>query len=257
MSYYPDRHHPVFFLVDALNALGAKAEFARDERTEGAWGMIVNGRTVVWFIDNRWPHERAKEDPAAERLFAKGALVCCAQKRDAERIGGKWLPLAATPGYEPLQSEKTSDVAFVGYVRDAARSTILTDVAAHHTLALGQKVFGKQAVELYASARIGLNVPTNYYDPNAYDINMRVFEVPATGTPLLTNALPELEALGFIDGKTCLTYESPDDLLSKLDFALSDPFDILKLIGERGFALVRARHTYRHRARQVLQWLQP
>lgn len=251
MTSYPERHHPVFFLVDALTALGAQVEFARDERTDGLWGFILNGVPVAWLIDNRWEHERLNEDPAAERLKAKGGVVYCAQKRDAERIGGRWLPIAATPGYRPIPCEKKHEVAFIGYVRDAARSAVLTDIAAHYTLALGLTVFGDDAVRLYCEAKVGVNVPTRCFDPLAYDINMRVTEIAATGTVLLTNDLPELAELGFIDGETCMTYVDTDELLDKLNLAMANP-DLRNAIGRRGLALVNERHTYAHRAEQVL-----
>lgn len=257
MSLYPDRHHPVFFLQDALTALGAEAVFnGRDARTEGCWGLLVNGKPMVWLIDNRWPHEAQHEDPAARRLLDNGALVCHAQQRDAERVGGRWLPLAVTPGYrapdQPI--EKTDDVAFVGYIRDMGRAALLNDVAARFTLFTGQGLFGDDAVSAYWSARVALNVPTQYGNPLAYDANIRVFETLATGTPLVTNWLPELEELGIEQGINCLTYASADELLVQIKCLLDAP-DWAQQIGANAAAMAQERHLYRHRAIQVLEWL--
>ncbi len=254
---YPDRHHPVFFVQDALVAQGADAVFnGRDERTEGCWGLIVNGKPFVWLIDNRWPHESEHEDPAAARLLERGALVCCAQKLDAERIGARWLPLAVSPGYRTPDRpvEKTADVAFVGYIRDMGRAALLNDVAARFTLFTGQGLFGDNAVEAYWSARVGLNAPTQYGNPLAYDAPMRVFEILATGTPLVTNALPELPALGLEDGITCATYQSGDDVIQVIRRLVDNP-DLAQQIGANGAALAAERHTYQHRAKQILEWL--
>jgi len=79
---YPDLHHPCYFLEDALTKLGADARVVRDETTLGCWGLLVNGKLMVWLIDNRHPHEALTEDPAAKHLLERGVLVCHAQKPD-------------------------------------------------------------------------------------------------------------------------------------------------------------------------------
>lgn len=255
---YPDRHHPVYFLIDALTAAGANAEFARDERTLGCWGAVVNGEVMVWLIDNRHAHERVTEDPAAAELLKRGALVCCAQKPDAERVGGRWLPLAVTPGYR--EPEKPQDrhwnVAFVGYVRDSGREQILRHVARHYSLCTHQGVFGDAAVSTYWQAKIGLNVPTNYGALDAYDsANMRCFEILATGTTLVTSQEDYLADLGLESGVNCLTYFDADNLVKVIGVGLEDWYFKSQSIGANGAKLARERHTYAHRAAQVLEWL--
>lgn len=247
---YPDRHHPVFFLEDSLKGMGVEAAFHRGERTLGCWGLIIRDTPFVWLVDNRWPHEREREDPAARQLMAQGAMVCCAQKPDADRLGARWLPLAATPGYAVAEKERLFDVGFVGYVRDEQRAGILADVGARFTLSAAQGVFGDSAVDTYHAARAGLNVPTYYGNPLAYDVNMRVFEVAATGTPLVTNWLPDLEALGFADGHTCYIYRHRDEAVDAIQKALANPS-----VGKTAAELVKARHTYDWRAREVMRWI--
>lgn len=253
MSHYPPKHHPVFMLADALTEIGAEAVFNnRDERTLGTWGLIVNGKPVSWLIDNRWPHEAEKEDPAAKELLTCGALVCCAQKRDAERVGAMWLPLAATPEYlEDIPPRpRVYEASFVGYVRDGGRGHALSLVASRYVTLVEQGVFGQSAVIAYREAKCGVNIPTHYGDPLAYDVNMRVFEIAATGIPLVTNCLPELEALGFINNQTCFTYCNQNGVLGAIERAHHNP-----QAGQAGRELVLARHTYVHRAKQVLEWL--
>lgn len=252
MTFYPDRHHPVFFLEDALRALGADVEFNhRDERTLGCWGLIVNGKPMVWLIDNRHPHEAAKEDPAARELLARGALVCHAQKPDMERVGGYWLPLAATPGYRPMDTDKQFDVAFVGYVRDAARSTMLADIASRYTLSVGEGLFGDEAVRMYNEARVGVNIPTGYGAADAYDsMNMRLPEIASCGIPPVTSHEAYLEELGFVDGLTCFTYSDATGLLNAIGRAVNHPE-----VGLSALKLIQSKHTYFHRAQTVLDWL--
>jgi glycosyltransferase involved in cell wall biosynthesis len=253
MSHYPDRHHPVFFLLDALAAIGVKADFAKDDRTLGCWGMIFpdyENRVLVWLIDNRLPHEAAKEDPAAKALLAMGALVCHAQKSDMERVGGLWLPLATSPGFHPVGTMITSDVAFVGYVRDEGRARLLADVGKRFKLSVNQGIFGKQATEAYCGAYVGLNIPSHYDQPYCTDINMRVFEIAACAVPLVTNDLPGLVELGFIDGKTCITYGAHRSVADAIQYAIDHRE--MRIAGRQ---LIKDRHTYEHRAEQVKQWL--
>jgi len=257
MSSYPNRHHPCYFLEDALTVLGADARVIRDETTLGCWGLLVNDKRMVWLIDNRHPHEAETEDPAAKQLLDAGILVCHAQKPDMERVGGKWLPLAATLDYripdKPV--EKLCDVAFVGYVRDAARQSVLAHVARHFKLAVHQGVFGDAAVSAYWSARFGLNVTTNYGAKDSYDSwNMRAPEILSTGTPLITPFEPYLTELGLQSGPNYLAYTDVDHLLHVIDKFLTTP-DLMDIMGNAGAKLAQDRHTYEHRAKQVLQWL--
>lgn len=257
MTHYPDRHHPCFMLEDALRALGADALVVRDATTCGCWGLHVNGRIVVWLIDNRWPHEREKEDPAAAELLKRGALVMCAQKPDAERVGGKWLPLAVTPGYRPPDKsvEKLHDVGFVGWVRDMGRMITLASIARHFSLDVVQGVFEDAAIDVYWRSKVVINVPTQYGNPLAYDsANMRLFEALATGTPVVTSYEPYLESLGLDDGNTCMTYKSPDEAVAKIGQLVQDTV-LAKRIGDCGESVARQWHTYGHRAKTVLEWL--
>ena len=258
MNSYPDRHHPCFFLEDALTALGAQAQVVRNEQTLGCWGLMVNGKRMVWLIDNRHPHEALTEDPAARQLLTEDVLVCHAQLLDAERVGGKWLPLAVTPGYctpdKPV--EKLYDVAFVGYVRDSARAEILRHVARHFSLCVEQGAFGDNAVSAYWSARVGLNIPTGYGQADAYDsANMRCFEILATGTPLVTEFQLYLFELGLTPAENYESYSSPDDLLRAVEQFVRRP-KLAEEVGNAGAKLAQERHTYEARAKQVLAWLE-
>ncbi len=252
MNHYPDNHHPCYFLADSLCALGVDAQVVRNDETLNCWGLKVDGKVMVWLIDNRWPHERVHEDPAALELIKRGVLVTCAQLPDADRVGAKWLPLAITPGYRFEPRAKVFDVGFVGYVRDNNRAEMLRLVASRYTTAFSQGCFGDSAVSDYWQSKVGLNVPTDYGNPLAYDINMRVFEILATGAVLVTNWLPTLglPELGLFAGEHYIGYTNPDTLLEVMPFALEHPE-----IGVAGMNLALARHTYTDRAKQVMKWL--
>ena len=252
-SVYPDRWHPVFMLIDALQALGASVEFARDARTGGAWGFVCNGRACAWFIDNRHAHEMVRDDPAAKFLLENGGLVMHAQPPDRDRVGGKWLPLAASPGYKvpPRPMQKLWDCAFVGFIRTEARADFLSDISARYSLSSASGLFGEQAVATYWQARVGLNVPTSWGGATGYDsANMRCFEVLATGVPLVTAYEKWLDELGLIPGVNYVPYATIPEAIAAVKFAIEHPD-----IGDKGAQLAQARHTYKHRALQVLEWL--
>lgn len=255
---YPDRHHPVFMLQDELIAMGIDARFAKDERTLDCWGLVFpdhDNRVFVWLIDNRLPHESVKEDPAAKDLLKRGAIVAHAQRPDMERVGGHWLPLAASPGFDPVVTVKTSDCAMVGYIRDEGRARVLADIGKHFRLNLAQGVFGVRAVETYCSALCGVNIPSHFGTEYAYDSwNMRAPEIMACGVPLLTQYQPYLIDLGIIPGHNALCWTTVNDLLECLRVVVSHP-ESASAIGREGRKLVQDRHTYKHRAMRVKQWL--
>jgi hypothetical protein len=252
---YPSRHHPVYMLQDALAAIGIQVDFAKDDRTLGCWGMVFpeyDNRVMVWLIDNRLDHEKVREDPAAKELLSRGAIVAHAQKRDMSRAGGTWLPLAASPGFSPVSVAKTSDVAFVGYVRDEGRARLLSDVGAKFKLSVNQGLFGRQATEAYCGARVGLNVVSHYGQPFAYDsMNMRCFEIPACGVPLVTSEDFYLAYQGFEDMKTCVTFGEKRSIVEAVQLAMDNPH-----IGQAGLDLITRSHTYHERALTVKEWLE-
>jgi hypothetical protein len=251
---YPDRHHPVFFLQDALNKLGIRADFAKDERTLGCWGMVFpdfDNRVLVWLIDNRLPHEAAKEDPAAKELLARGAIVAHAQKPDMERVGGFYLPLATSPGYEPQDWVKTYDCCFIGYIRDNGRCDALADIGAKFKIDVQQGMFGDEAVEAYCCSRCGVNIPSHFRTGLDYDLNMRCMEIPACGVPMVSKWLPEMEENGFIDGVNYVSFGKDRSIIEAVGYAIDHPE-----IGNAGLELVQKRHTYHHRATTIKMQLE-
>lgn len=260
---YPPEHHPVFMLRDALTALGATAEFnGRDARTLGCWGLIVNGKPMAWLIDNRLPHEAVNEDPAARELLARGVLVCHAQHDDCERVGGRWLPLACSPSYlTPLPKhdemrirENTHDAGFCGFIHDMGRATLLTHLGAFCKLNAQSGVFGADAVTVYTSATCGVNIPSHYGQPYCTDLNMRVYEIMGCGVPLVTNALPALAAIGFVDGVHGMAYKDPDHLCQIVHYLSKRPLEAMRM-GQAARLMVESTHTYAQRAALVLEWL--
>jgi len=82
---------------------------------------------------------------------------------------------------------------------------------------------------------------------------IKTFETAAAGCAPIVDHLEELEDLGFVNGATCLTYRTFDEASEVLLSA--DPAE-LRAIGTAAAALARTRHTWRHRAVDVLGLLE-
>lgn len=79
------------------------------------------------------------------------------------------------------------------------------------------------------------------------------FEIPATGTAMLTDsiAIPMLEKLGFVEGKHYIT-ASPDNIVSVVKTWLSSGrSEQLAEIAKAGQELIKSRHTIEHRVNEL------
>jgi glycosyltransferase involved in cell wall biosynthesis len=253
-SPYPGGYHVVNFLGNALIELGADVQYD-DERRLGQEGLTVNGIPIVWFLDNRVPYNRERQDPVCAELLRRGeCIVLHCQKQDMLRCGGGWMPIAATPRFHPASDpvEPEWDIAFVGYLNDEHRKAVMMRVAQKFSFLHGVGVFYEEAAAVYHQARVGLNVPALYGTPFDYDINMRTLEIPASGIPLVTAYNPALSEMGFRSGVNCLTYDNEHELHQCIHTLLSDP-ELAMEIAVSGHTLVQNKHTYYHRAMHVLE----
>ena len=86
------------------------------------------------------------------------------------------------------------------------------------------------------------------------DINYRNFETMGCKTPLLTNFHPAYESLGMVHKSNCLVYSNVEEMIELTDLALKDDSFRLQL-AENGYQLVKKLHTYKHRAKNLLESL--
>ena len=192
--------------------------------------------------------------------------VFFAQQRAVEEYGrGDWLPHAVEPdAYNPAAiyahgddavakaSEvyrlKQWDVGFVGHLNDQARIDALDRLfkefpnswwASRRTGRLFER-----AADIYTHSRICWN--------NAIrdDVNMRVFEVLATRSFLLTQDVPTIHEL-FTDGVHLVTWKDMNDCLEKAHYYLTH-HEARERIAAAGYAEVLAKHTFRHRVKRLL-----
>lgn len=164
-------------------------------------------------------------------------------KRDG--IDSIWVPHAVEPqAYPFIPSIKKYDISFVGHINSENRIDALDRMFREFpNFYWGQRLF-EEAAEKYCQSKIVFNISIKD------DINMRVFEALSTKSFLLTNEIPTLGEL-FEDGKHLVTYKTMDEAVEKARYYLAHEEE-RNAIAEAGFEEVRAKHTFRHRAEQML-----
>ena len=177
--------------------------------------------------------------------------VFCAQKRAVEEfkrdgVEASWLPHAVEPQAYPNFNLLTKhfDVCFVGHINSGNRVDMLDRAFKEiPNFYYGQRLF-EDAARKYAESKVCLNI--SHMD----DLNMRTFEVMATGSFLLTNDIPTIHDL-FEDGKHLVLYKDLDDMVEKARYYITHD-DERENIARAGQAEVLAKHTIKHRVDEIL-----
>ncbi len=107
--------------------------------------------------------------------------------------------------------------------------------------------------DLYATARVVVGDSLTLPGRTRY-VSDRLMETLGRGGFLIFPRVPGLEELGFVEGKHLWLYElgDLDSVAEKVDAALALPETERRLVAWNGQRLVRARHTYVHRAAEIL-----
>jgi spore maturation protein CgeB len=176
-----------------------------------------------------------------------------------------WLPLAVDPEtHRRFTVDKQFDIGYVGSFYDPERLAehsklaafwfsqtafkermrLLKHLSAKYNLVVSNNAWGENQAKVYNLCKIGFNHSIGG------DLNLRVFEVMSSGTMLLTdrigNGLTEL----FEDREHLVTYTA-GDLDDLVDYYLVNESDREK-IADQGQQIVRKKHTYEVRMKQML-----
>ncbi|MBI4597001.1 MAG: glycosyltransferase family 1 protein [Candidatus Omnitrophica bacterium] len=185
-----------------------------------------------------------------QRMAPHYDMMFCAQSVASGALpNGAWLPFGCDSAlHAPRAGPQTWDLAFVGTEGAAPRKFILQALRERYPNSYLSTARHDEMASIYSRARLGFNFSI------ANEINMRVFEVLATRTCLVTNALPaiELSRLGLRPGEHFMMYHGLEQLFPAIDALLADPARRGQL-ASAGFEAVTARHTYVHRIRQLLE----
>jgi len=203
---------------------------------------------VWWAIDTHLDPERClAQANLADVTFAAqqpGAFAL----RQAGIHSAEWLPLACdTAIHRQHDLSKRFDFCFVGNLIKGPRSELVEKLRLNFPSHFVGRSYFEDMARIYSESRIAFN--RSIRD----DLNMRVFEVLACGSLLVTNHLsPEAgQDKLFRDGIHLASYRDPEELIDKFRFYLARPEARAK-IERAGREEVTARHTYRHRMERLL-----
>lgn len=121
-------------------------------------------------------------------------------------------------------------------------------------LVKGEYIEGPALARVYSESRIGLNI-TNWGFGEGQDrsgMNMRVLEIPACKTALLTDGSRDLQNM-VTPNRHVIVYDNPEQFAQRLEYYLRNDTE-REMIAREGFAHVSTRHTYDHVVGQVLKW---
>jgi len=262
---------PLYWLI-ALRALGHDVVHLSSENKPDKWGKFDLYLWVDWGEDGLTgllPYTPIKMNDYHPSVYVTSDThlgfdyrlekarefdhVFCNQKRAVEEFAAKgvqadWLPHAVNTMAYPAEPTciKKYDVGFVGYVTFEKRADALDRIFKEFpNFYYGQALF-EDCAEIYRQCRVVLNTAADD------DINMRMFEVCATGSAMVCEWVPTLEEL---EGYSPTAY--PFKMYKNLDEAVEAIKCILNNgvswdlgIVAKNWALQY--HTYEHRAQTML-----
>ncbi len=191
------------------------------------------------------------------RMAPRYDVVFCVQKSASERLPrAHWVPLGCDPKiHGQVESTRKIDLAFVGNDGGVPRKFLLQELRERYPNSFIGSAPHTQMSRIYGGAKIGFHY-IECTSPLKDHISMRAYEVLASGTLLLANALAEgtFESLGLRDRKELVVYHSPEELFTLADYYLKHDAE-RERIAQAGERCVIQQHTYRHRAEKITNLL--
>jgi glycosyltransferase involved in cell wall biosynthesis len=251
-------------LVFLIRGLGFRRWALEGARTKFGWWVEADERVG----------EALGEAPWYDRyFFINSASVAAARAAGYEHAA--YLPHAVDPGvFRPLPgTEKDIDFCFVGlwsrkrqqYIDAALDVTgsgavygpkwfrkTFRDPRLRRVMK-GRYIGGEALVRLYNRTKVVVNV-TEWgagAGTKRSGMTMRLFEVPATRSLLLTDSSADIE-LAIKPGEHVATFDDLDDFRKKLAFYLANA-GARERIAEQGFAHVRTSCTYDTMAERLIR----
>lgn len=165
------------------------------------------------------------------------------------KSGDEWLPYAYDPTChfsDPTPVEKLCDAGFVGAPYDNRMALVKAiDAAGMTVLVTGYGPAYEEARQYYQKMRVGLNWSS------LQDTTARVFEIMAMQMCLVTNRTPDLEKIGFVEGRDYLGFDDVDEAVRQVQYALSSDPPVRDRIALGGYNAVRP-HTWDARVERIL-----
>ena len=224
--------------------------------------------TVGYWTDDPLDHARSLVNAGSYDYYFTNDASSVQRYRNEGITQTRHLQLAADPEkFYPLpRAESVAEVVFVG-THSPRRESVVVGLQDFDTHVYGSAawnkaridrsrihpgVFGAQTNEVFNRARINLNIHTWFGQGSA--MNLRLFEVPASGGFLLTDWVAEIDA-AYRENEHLVCWRTVEDLREKVVHYLARE-DERREIAARGREHFLRHHSYAARARELLGHLQ-
>lgn len=217
-------------------------------------GMNSLNCLKLWYgIDT---HMNYKKHLIVSRLFD---LTLIAQKEYIENLindgikNVSWLPLAFPEKLLPDKSnnieEREIDISYIGSTEwsvNKKRYKLLKILKNNFDNISFGSADSKKMIEIYSKSKLVFNKSVNN------DMNMRFFEAMGSGAILVTDKVINngVEDI-FDENKNYFTYKDEDSLINLVNELLADQ-KFIKNNGIENQKLILSKHTYKHRAIEVI-----
>lgn len=258
-KYYPDRPGIGGNLVLALNQICHAEHFEHGDEPSG-WDnylYVDNGDydyfpcpehchpSAFWAIDMMTPQQpwRPQLSGYVERAKTFDAIYAAQPSAVAHfqeyNIEAEWLPVAANPDYhKPWAEEKAWGWAAIWH-NCGERIGYVETVAKHFPSGFLGYVDGKRYSQYMSRAHCILNLS------RSDELNLRVFEVMATGVPLVTDRARGLDLL-FQENEHYLGFDGIEGMLGQIRWVQENP-GAAEDMAQRARVEVLDKHTFYHR----------
>lgn len=195
----------------------------------------------------QFDHVFVSHKPSIEKFIQDGI--------PAEKI--HYLPWAAEPDvYRPVSIIEKWDWCFIGHMNNDFRIDLIDRFCREWPVGINGYLGWRMAeakghnvmddcAKKFCQSRIVLNEAVKD------DLNMRVFEGLACKRLLLTEDIPAVRD-HFEDGTHLVLFKTIEEAVQKARVLLGDD-DLRNRIADQGYAEFLSKHTYNHRAREILK----
>jgi len=169
--------------------------------------------------------------------------------QDTYRISDEiYLPYAAdeTVHYPMPEVDKIYDACLIG-LQYPTRNELVARLRSH---GLSVKYTTGEVFDEYRLSYNQSKIALNWSTLN--DVPARFFEGMAMKLPVLSNVVPDIEKLGFIEGTDYLGFRTLDEADSKVKQLLMDE-GLRSWVAENGYHKVIENHLWKHRINQILE----
>jgi glycosyltransferase involved in cell wall biosynthesis len=180
-------------------------------------------------------------------LVAQRDFIPVFEKKGFKNV--RWLPLAGEPSiYQRLSVPLVYDIGFVGHVLEGSRRKQLLEKMArrYRVNDYGRFISPAETSAVYGGSKMVFNCSARG------DLNMRVFEALSCGRLLLTDNIGNGQQRLFTDRYHLVIYRSEEELMDLIAYYGTHEEES-ETIARQGADLLKSRHTYDHRAQEVLE----